>query len=101
MYKSESFDKADAAIRALGDLKVQTTRNLNDLLKRDEKLDTLMERANDINIGVVQLKKKTVTVKRKSMWTGIKFKVMMAFVVVVSDFLLLVQVVDFFSSLSI
>ena len=84
MYKSESYDKTDAAIRALGDLKVQTTKNLNDLLKRDAKLDALMDKANDINIGVTTFKKKAVVVKRKSMWAGIKFKVIMVVVVIVS-----------------
>ena len=51
-------------------VKDETTRNLQKLLERDDKFDSLINKADQMGQVAIVMKKKTVKVKRKAMWDG-------------------------------
>lgn len=67
----------------MGELKEETTKNLQKLLERDEKFDNLLRKADDMNHVTVKMKKKTVKVKRQALWSSIKVRVALVFIALV------------------
>lgn len=69
----------------MGQLRNETTQNLQKLLERDEKFENLLQKADDMNHVTVKLKKKTVKVKRQSFFSSVQGRVILVLIVFVRD----------------
>lgn len=67
----------------MGELRDETTKNLQKLLERDEKFDNLLRKADDMNHVTVKMKKKTVKVKRQALWSSVKVRVFLVIIAIV------------------
>lgn len=68
----------------MGQLRDETTQNLQKLLERDEKFENLLQKADDMNHVTVKLKKKTVKVKRQSFFNSVQGRVLLVLIVFVT-----------------
>lgn len=83
VFSVESYDKTDIALENFGELKETTTQNLAKLIEREDKLDDLLGKADEMGAVAIKMKKRSVQVKRKAILNSLMAKIMLGFIILV------------------
>jgi vesicle-associated membrane protein 4 len=76
-------DKIEKIKKEVDETTTIMQKNLNDMVKRGESLETLQDKTVDLEIGARGFRDNTITLKRKMFWKKVKSMILIGGIVVV------------------
>lgn len=82
----ENYGSVEGEIAQVREL---MNENIDKILQRGENLDTLISKTSNLNTSSSSFRRRTTSVKRKMIWSNVKFVVIVAFIVLLVGYILL------------
>ena len=79
-YSVNNVDKVEVAIMKMGQLQDVQTENMKNLLERDAKMDSLLDKVDKLGVETKVMKTEAKEVRKSQQWLTCRMKLFMAFI---------------------